>query len=145
MMYINLIGRLGVDSELKTSKNGKQFVSMRVASDDFFGGENVTTWVNVLWSGERALKMQEHMKKGSAVVVMGKPKFSLYTTRDGEKAISVDIFADRVDFAIGSGNSGTTQASDSVVDTNSEKPTQVTPSKEVATNASVNDDDDLPF
>jgi single-stranded DNA-binding protein len=99
MIYADISGRLGADAVIKDAKNGNKFVSMRVASNDYIGGENVTTWVNVLWSGDRALKMAEHMKKGSAVIVRGTPKFSLYPTKDGDKAISVDVFADRVDFS----------------------------------------------
>ena len=80
MLYVELIGRLGADAELKTSAKGNQFVSMRVASNDFFNGENVTTWVNVMWSGERAVKMQEHMKKGSAVSIHGTLRTSLFSS-----------------------------------------------------------------
>ena len=89
MIYSEVTGRLGADSELKTSKSGNQFVTMRVASNDFVGGENVTTWIRVLWSGERAVKMQEHLKKGSLVSVRGTQRVSLYDTKNGEKAIEL--------------------------------------------------------
>ena len=139
MLYTQLIGRLGADSELRNSKNGKgQFVSMRVASNDFIGGENVTTWVNVMWSGERAVKMQEHMKKGSFVSIWGTLRTSLYDTKNGEKAVSVDIFADRVDF-VNSG-SGNTQSNDAVTDTGTFKEKEM-----AAAAASTDAADDLPF
>jgi single-stranded DNA-binding protein len=143
MIYSEITGRLGADSELKTSKSGNQFVTMRVASNDFVGGENVTTWVRVLWSGDRAVKMQEHLKKGSLVSVRGTQRVSLYDTKNGEKAISFDIFADRVDFV--GGGSGSTQSNESVTDTGTLKPkveaTSVAAPQEVQ-NESV---DDLPF
>lgn len=142
MIYVQLLGRLGADSELRNSKNGKsQFVSMRVASNDFIGGENVTTWVNVIWSGERAVKMQEHMKKGSFVNIWGTLRTSLYDTKNGEKAVSIDIFADRVDF-VNSGSGGT-QSNDATTDTGTFKQKEA----EMATAAAATTDaaDDLPF
>lgn len=141
MMYVQVIGRLGADSELKTSKNGNQFLSMRVASNDFIGGENITTWVSVLWAGERAVKMAEHMKKGSQVIIHGTPKFSLYKAKNGESAIDVSVFADRVDFV--SSNSGTTQSTEAVADTGTFKKKDKEPAVAAATTST--DADDLPF
>ena len=142
MMYIDITGRLGADSELKTSKNGNKFISMRIATNDYIGGENVTTWVNVMWAGDRAVKMQEHLKKGSSVIVRGTPKFSLYDTKEGSKAISIDVFADRVDFA--SGGSGNTQPNDAVAETGTFK--QKKAAAPAATQEVVdNVNDDLPF
>ena len=141
MIYCELIGRLGADAELRTSTKGNQFVSMRVASNDFFNGETVTTWVTVMWSGDRAVKMQEHMKKGSAVSVHGTLRTSLFTNKNGEQSISTDLFADRVDF-VNLGKSGDTQQNDAVTDTGNFKPK----AQETATvAASTSSDDDLPF
>ena len=140
MLYVELIGRLGADAELKTSAKGNQFVSMRVASNDFFNGENVTTWVNVMWSGERAVKMQEHMKKGSAVSIHGTLRTSLFTNKNGEQSISTDLFADRVDF-VNLGKSGDTQTNEAVTDTGTLKPK----AQETSSTAASKDVDDLPF
>ena len=145
MLYTELFGRLGADAELRTSAKGNQFVSMRVASNDFVGGENVTTWVNVMWPGDRAVKMQEHMKKGSAVSVHGTLRTSLFTNKNGEQSISTDLFADRVDF-VNLGKSGDTQQNDAVTDTGSFKPkAKDTEAATVSTAASTSSDDDLPF
>ena len=140
MLYVELIGRLGADAELKTSAKGNQFVSMRVASNDFFNGENVTTWVNVMWYGERAVKMQEHMKKGSAVSIHGTLRTSLFTNKNGEQSISTDLFADRVDF-VNLGKSGDTQTNEAVTDTGTLKPK----AQETSSAAASKDVDDLPF
>lgn len=143
MQYLQVIGRLGADSELKTSKNGNQFLSMRVASNDFIGGENLTTWISVLWAGERAVKMAEHMKKGSQVIIHGTPKYSLYKAKNGESAIDVSVFADRVDFV--SSNSGGTQANDAVTDTGTLKKTTPKVTKAAEPSETASDADDLPF
>jgi single-strand DNA-binding protein len=115
MINVEFIGRLGADSEIRETKNGKKMVSFRVATDDFNGGERTTTWVNVMWTGDRAIKMQEHLKKGSHVDVRGVLRTSLYKTKAGESAISHDVFADRVDFV--SSGSGTTQVSEAATTT----------------------------
>jgi len=141
MLYITLNGRLGADAEVKSSKNGNQFVSMRVASNDFVNGERTTTWVNVMWVGERALKMSQYMKKGSSVIVNGTLRFSTYTDRNNEKAISVDIFADRVDFVDSGQNS---QPNETVTDTGTFAPKNEQ-QQVVASTPTVNDVDDLPF
>jgi len=115
MLNVELIGRLGADSEIRETKNGKKMVSFRVATDDFNGGERTTTWVNVMWTSDRAIKMQEHLKKGSHVDVRGVLRTSIYKTKAGESAISHDVFADRVDFV--SSGSGTTQVSEAATTT----------------------------
>jgi len=142
MQYLQVIGRLGADSELKTSKNGKQFLTMRVASNDFIGGENLTTWISVLWGGERAVKMAEHLKKGSQVIINGTPKYSLYKAKSGESAIDVSVFADRVDFV--SSNSGGTQSNEAVAETGTFKKKEPAVAAATAKNET-NEADDLPF
>ena len=142
MQYLQVIGRLGADSELKTSKNGKQFLTMRVASNDFIGGENLTTWISVLWGGERAVKMAEHLKKGSQVIINGTPKYSLYKAKSGESAIDVSVFADRVDFV--SSNSGGTQSNEAVTETGTFKKKEPAVAAATAKNET-NESDDLPF
>jgi single-strand DNA-binding protein len=144
MLYTNIIGRLGADAELRTSAKGNQFLSMRVASNDFIGGENVTTWVNVMWSGERAVKMQEHMKKGSAISAHGKLRTSIFTNKNGEQNVSIDLFADSVDF-VSLGKSGETQSNDATTETGTFKPSPKKEEVAVATAASKDAADDLPF
>jgi single-strand DNA-binding protein len=146
MIYSNIIGRLGMDAEIKTSSKGTQYLSMRVASNDFIKGENVTTWIGVVWSGERALKLAEHMKKGVLLSIHGSLRTSLYKTKNGEAAISVDVLADRVDFAMSGGNSGDTQTTATVIEPQTVTvPTQVESAPQTMTSAVDNVIDDLPF
>ena len=146
MIYTNIKGRLGADSELKTSEKGNQYVTMRVATHSYVKGETITTWVRVTWVGNLAVKMQEHMKKGSFVDVWGELTTSIYDTKNGEKAISYDVMADRISFI--NGGSGATQTNDAVVETGTLKPKDEKPkaaqvAQEPAASSSV--DDDLPF
>lgn len=147
MILSNIIGRLGADAEQRTSKNGNSFVSMRVATNEYVSGENVTTWVNVIWTGERAIKMCEHLKKGSMVNACGSLRTSMYTNKNGERAVSIDLYADRVDFVSSGGNSAQTTSETASQETGTFKnvsaPQTATPKQEVVVNA--NAVDDLPF
>lgn len=142
MVNINFNGRLGADAELKTSKNGKQFVSMRVATDEFRNGERGTAWMNVTYTGDRAVKMHEYLKKGNAVSVIGVETVGTYQNKNGETMVSRDVLADRVDF-LGLGKSGDTQSNDTVTDTGKFEPK--TDTAEMATATASTSDDDLPF
>jgi single-strand DNA-binding protein len=94
-------GRLGADAQLKTSQNGAQFYSMRVATDDFKNGTNETTWVGVGINVERAGKMK--FTKGSHVLVTGTLCASTYQSKSGEVGVSLDVMADSINYIKGSG------------------------------------------
>ena len=151
MIYLSINGRLGSDAEIKTSKNDNQFVSMRVASNDFANGEKTTTWISVVWSGERALKMAQYMKKGSSVLIHGTGRFSTYQDKNGAAQVAIDVMADRVDFDSNTSNSGDSQTNEAVTDTGTLKPKSAKkgsePQPAMATVAAqtANDTDDLPF
>ena len=145
MVNVNFIGRLGADAELRTSKGGKQYVAMRVATDEFRNGEKGTAWINVTYHGDRAIKMHEYLKKGSAVSVMGSETVGTYQNKNGETQVSRDVLADRVDF-LNLGKSGDGQANETSTDTGTFKPKEQEAEMATAAAASTSDGaDDLPF
>lgn len=143
MVNVNFNGRLGADAELRTAKSGKQYVAMRVATDEFKNGEKGTTWINVTYHGDRAIKMHEYLKKGSAVSVIGSETVGTYQNKNGETQVSRDVLADRVDF-VGLSKSGETQSNDAATDTGTFKPKAQEAEMATAT-AATNAADDLPF
>lgn len=143
MINVNFMGRLGADAELKTSKGGKQFVSMRIATDEFKNGERGTTWINVSYYAEKGTKMLEFLKKGSAVSVLGVETVGTYQSKNGETMVSRDVIADRVDF-VNLGKSGDTQSSETVADTGTFKK-KANEAETVAATAVSSSEDDLPF
>ena len=143
MINVNFMGRLGADAELKTSKGGKQFVSMRIATDEFKNGERGTAWINVSYYAEKGTKMLEFLKKGSAVSVLGVETVGTYQSKNGETMVSRDVIADRVDF-VNLGKSGDTQSSETVADTGTFKK-KANEAETVATTAASSSEDDLPF
>ena len=94
-------GRLGADAQLRTSQNGAQFYSMRVATDDFKNGTNETIWVGVGIGVERAGKMK--FTKGSHVLVTGTLRASTYQSKNGEVGVSLDVMADSINYIKGGG------------------------------------------
>ena len=154
MVNVEFIGRLGADSEVKVGKSGNQFLSFRIATDEYRNGKNETSWLTVVYTGERAIKMQQWLKKGKAVSVHGVENVGTYVDRNGQVQVSRDVMADRVDF-VNVGGSGQTQSNTSTI-----TPTQnqATPNVAVPDNIAppagtmkpqettpAKDDDDLPF
>lgn len=154
MLNSNVIGRLGADAELKQTKNGKSFVSYRVASDDFVNGNKITQWVRVTDFTEKGNRLLQYLKKGSLVNVSGILSVSQYqSNKDGSTMFSIDLNADRVDFI--SNGSGSTTTDETVVvqqATNKVEPIpscgtleRPTPIPTVASAVSSDAEDDLPF
>ena len=151
MVNVEFIGRLGADSEVKAGKSGNQFLSFRVATDEYRNGKNEASWLNVVYTGERAIKMHQWLTKGKAVSVHGVENVGTYLDRNGQVQVSRDVMADRVDF-VNVGGSGQTQSNSATTTTQGQanvaaptniappagtmKPQETTPSK---------DEDDLPF
>lgn len=142
MNVISVIGRLGADSELKTSKGGRQYLSMRVATDEFKNGEKTTAWFSVTYANERAVKLQEYLKKGRQVSIVGSETIRIYQNNNGETAFSRDIMADRIDF-ISSGSSQSQANEETNADTGKFEPK--TDAVEMAAATATTADDDLPF
>jgi single-stranded DNA-binding protein len=134
-------GRLGADAELRTAQNGtNQFYSMRVATDEFKGGETTTVWVNVLIGAERVGKMK--FTKGSHVLVTGTLKASIYKTKAGEAAVSLDVMADSINY-VKSGGGNASQTTDEATDTGKFTKTENPEAVEAASSST--SADELPF
>lgn len=159
MVNVEFIGRLGADSEVKVGKSGNQFLSFRIATDEYRNGKNEASWLNVVYTGDRAIKMHQWLTKGKAVSVHGVENVSTYTDRNGQVQVSRDVMADRVDF-VNVGGSGQTQSNSSTTTTTQNQTNVGQPAPNVAapTNIALStgtmkpqettpakDDDDLPF
>ena len=113
MVNVNVIGRLGSDSEIKTSVNGRQYVYFRLATDQYNRKtkENETIWFNVIDFNEKSFKMQPTLKKGSMVNVIGAERIELYQGKSGETLIGREIVSDRIEFVSSGSKSQSQQTS----------------------------------
>lgn len=150
MVNVEFIGRLGADSEVKTGKSGNQFLSFRVATDEYRNGKNEASWLNVVYTGERAIKMHQWLTKGKAVSVHGVENVGTYVDRNGQTQVSRDVMADRVDF-VNVGGSGQTQSNSATTtqrQANVAAPTNIAPpagTMKPQETTPAKDEDDLPF
>jgi single-stranded DNA-binding protein len=144
MFYTNFLARLGADAEVKTSQNGNQFLAMRVAKT-YYDGERKTVWINVTLFGDRAIKMKEHLKKGSLIMLFGEIKPTLGKLKSGEDTIFFDMTADRFEFP-NVGNSGGNQSDESATTNFGQlKKNDVAAAEAPAPAGTSAADDDLPF
>jgi len=100
MLRIEIIGNLGSDPEQRYTQDGKSQVSIRVAVNSRRRGQDGadverTDWFRVRTMGSKAEYVQR-FTKGQRVLVIGRLEIGEWTTREGEKRISFDIWADDV-------------------------------------------------
>lgn len=106
MTNVFSVGRLGRDSEIKKTGNGKDFLSFTVAVDERRKGETVTDWWNCSWYGENAIKMAQWLKKGSLISFSGDfAGARIYQNKNNENVVSLDLMINSVSFVpVGKGN-----------------------------------------
>lgn len=106
MTNVFSVGRLGKDSEIKKTGNGKEFLSFTVAVDERRKGETVTDWWNCSWYGENAIKMAQWLKKGSLISFSGDfAGTRIYQNKNNENVVSLDLMINSVSFVpVGKGN-----------------------------------------
>ena len=86
---VQLIGRLGIDPEVKTFDNG-QMARMSLATSEKYTngkGEQIenTQWHNVVAWGKTAELAEKYLRKGQEVAIQGKLETRQYDDKDGNK------------------------------------------------------------
>lgn len=71
MFQIVIAGRVGKDSELRTTQSGTSVLGFSVAADTGFGDKKKTTWIDCAVWGDRASKLKPHVVKGASVTIVG--------------------------------------------------------------------------
>lgn len=100
MFIVHLAGHLGKDPETRFTPSGQKVTTFSVATNQRKGKEDVTVWVRVTVWGDRYDKLISYLKKGSAVIVVGRmnPPTS-YTDKDGRTQISLEVTAEMIEFS----------------------------------------------
>ena len=86
---VALFGTLGRDCERKTSKNGKPYLRLNIASSE---GET-TTWVSAMVFDERAIAVADKLVKGARVYLEGRLSLREWTTNDGTTRTGLSILS----------------------------------------------------
>lgn len=94
MAYIHIAGRLGGDPETRFTAGGKKVTSFNVAENiRGANGEEQTVWYRIVIWGDRFDKMITHLKKGSAVYVVGEHRPSKWTDDQGQQRVTEEVWA----------------------------------------------------
>ncbi len=93
---VQLIGRLGIDPEVKNLDSGKTLTKFSLATSDSYknsAGEKVedTQWHNIVAWGKVAEIAGKYLKKGNEVALEGKLIHRSYETTEGEKRYITEI------------------------------------------------------
>lgn len=100
MNTLYLAGHLGADPEVRYTSSGQKVTLLRVAAKARRSGKDETIWWRVTIWGEQFDKMLAHLKKGSAVIVIGDlAKPEIYTDREGNPQVSMNVTATSVHFS----------------------------------------------
>jgi len=95
--FIGVSGNLGQDAELRYTKNNKPVLNFSIANTTGFGDNEKTAWYNAAIFGDRAIKLEQHMTKGTKVFLIGELTFNEWE-KDGIKKSAPEIFVKSFEF-----------------------------------------------
>lgn len=96
-----MMGRIVNDIELKTTPNGVNVATFRIAVDRRYqkqGEEKLTDFFNVTVWRQQAEFVQKYFGKGRMILIEGELNTRPYTDKNGNQATWYEIVADRVSF-----------------------------------------------
>lgn len=99
---ITLVGRLGADPELRTTKTGKSVATFSVATDRPIrteqGWDRITEWHRCVAWEKKAEWVAAQLKKGDPAAISGSVRYSSWTDDSGNKRYKTEVHADTVSF-----------------------------------------------
>lgn len=100
---VMLIGRLGIDPELRYTQNGQPVANFRMATDESFRGTDGnmverTEWHRVVVFGKQAEPVANYLHKGSMCYVEGSLQTRSWEDQGGVTKYTTEIKAQRVQF-----------------------------------------------
>lgn len=101
-----LMGRLGMDPELKHGQSGAAVLRLRLATDRKWldkGGERQerTDWHTVVFFGKRAEGLSRHLSKGDMIGVEGRIETRQWDDKDGNKRYTTEVIGQDLTFGGG--------------------------------------------
>ncbi len=105
-----LLGRLGVDPEVRYMPNGTAVANLRLATNDGYKDKNTgqfvenTEWHRVVLFGRLGEIAGEYLKKGSMAYVEGRIRTNKWKDQQGQDRYTTEIVADEMQLL--GGNAG---------------------------------------
>ncbi|MES2807074.1 MAG: single-stranded DNA-binding protein [Bacteroidota bacterium] len=93
---VRLVGRLGLDPEVKTFDTNKKLTKLSLATSDSYKndkGERITDtqWHNLVIWGPQAQIAEDLLKKGDEIAIEGRINNRSYTDKEGNKKYTSEI------------------------------------------------------
>ena len=96
---VELLGRVGMDPEMRYSQGGTAITRVRLATDRHRqNGETETDWHDITCWGKLAEAVNQYVGKGDRLYVSGRLAQNSYETDDGQKRHRTEIHAQEVVF-----------------------------------------------
>ena len=96
---VELLGRVGIEPEMKYTQSGTAVTQLRVATDRRRqNGDSETDWHGVTCWGKTAEVVNQFVGKGDRIFVAGRLSYSSYETSDGQRRFRTEIHANEVIF-----------------------------------------------
>ena len=133
-----LMGRLVADPELKSTQNGVEVCSFRIAVDRSYapkGEERKADFIDVVAWRQTAAFVCNYFRKGQMIAVQGEIQTRNYEDKNGNKRSAVEVVAGQVSFCGSKAESGSGSGG--------QAPAPKTP--DLSFDAIDDDDEDLPF
>lgn len=140
---VTLIGNLGTDPELRSTKSGSSVANITLATSESWTDKETqekkerVEWHRVIFFNRLAEVVNEYLRKGSQVYVEGRIQTRKWQDKDGNDRYTTEIVANEMQML---GSRGTTSESEV-----NQKPSP--PAANVPSNSTTNEpfDDDIPF
>ncbi|MBR5202673.1 MAG: single-stranded DNA-binding protein [Clostridia bacterium] len=100
MNFVNLIGRIAADPELKKTASDISVTNFSIAVDRKVtkGETKITDWIDIVAWRNTAEFVCKYFKKGDPIVITGNIQTRLWEDQDGKKRKTVEIIAENVEF-----------------------------------------------
>lgn len=136
-----LMGRLVADPELKSTQNGVDVCSFRLAVDRSYtprGEDRKADFIDVVAWRQTAAFVCKYFKKGSMIAVQGEIQTRNYEDKNGNKRTAVEVVASGVSFCGSKSETGAGTAGGAAAQAQ-------TGNLNIGFDEIEDDDDDLPF
>lgn len=100
MNNVQLIGRLTITPELKTTQTGTSLTRFTVAVDRPVkqGEEKQADFINIVAWNKTAEFVCRYFNKGQKIAIIGSIRTGSYTNNNGDKVYTTDVWASNVEF-----------------------------------------------
>lgn len=103
--FVQLVGNIGRQPEIKHLESGKSVAKFSLATSDFYvskAGEKIqdTQWHNIVVWGKNVKIVEEQLDKGKEVSIKGKITYKTYDDKNGIKRTISEIVAEEIELVV---------------------------------------------